>query len=314
MTPVSGADAFSVGPAAPEYQGHRLDAWLSRQHPALSRVRWQDLIKSGHVTIRGESKKPNYSVQAGDLVDVIVPPVSDPELVAQDIAIDILHEDADLIVINKPPGLVVHPAPGHSSGTLVNALLHHCHDLAGVGGEKRPGIVHRLDRDTSGVLVAAKNDAAMLGLAAQFKDRSTRKEYVAVVWGKPSPATGTIRTTIGRDPVNRQKMSTRSTRGRSAVSHYRILEWLGLVSFVGIAIETGRTHQIRVHMAHIKNPIVGDEVYGRKHPPELPVPVTRQLLHAWRLTIRHPSNGATMTFEAPWPEDMNRLVKALKPL
>ena len=312
MTSSGGEHHLSVGPATPEYQGHRLDAWLSQQHPAHSRARWQELIKSGHVTIAGQPRKPNYSIQPGDLVDVVIPPAREVDLIAQEIALDILFEDEDLIVINKPPGLVVHPAPGHDSGTLVNALLHHCHDLAGIGGDKRPGIVHRLDRDTSGVLVVAKNDTSMNSLAAQFKERTTRKEYVAVVWGKPSPAAGTIKTTIGRDPVHRQKMSTRSTAGRDAVSHYRLEKWLGPVSLVSIAIETGRTHQIRVHMAHINNPVVGDPVYGRKRPEPLPVPVTRQLLHAHRLTLKHPRKANSMTFEAPVPEDMTRLLDAFQ--
>ncbi|HMP90539.1 MAG TPA: RluA family pseudouridine synthase, partial [Kiritimatiellia bacterium] len=209
MTSQRDAVAFTVGPAPEACRGHRLDAWLSRQHPEISRARWQELIKSAAVSISGKPRKPNYGIQPGDVAHVVIPPTRDSELAAENIPFEILHEDADMIVINKPPGLVVHPAPGHESGTLVNALMHHCGDIAGIGGEKRPGIVHRLDRDTSGVLVVAKNDMAMMSLSSQFKDRTTGKEYLAIVWGKPSPAAGTIKTTIGRDPIHRQKMSTR---------------------------------------------------------------------------------------------------------
>lgn len=309
-SPSSRIDHLAFGPVVPEDVGTRLDAWLARQHPALSRARWQDLIKQGQVTIDGTARKPNHTLTGGEMIHAEMPVAQDTELMPEDIALDVLFEDRDIIVINKPPGLVVHPAPGHASGTLVNALLHHCHDLAGIGGEKRPGIVHRLDRDTSGVLVIAKNDEAMLALTSQFKDRRTRKEYLAVVWGAPVPAEGTIRTTIGRDPVHRQKMSTRSKHGREAVSHYKVLKSGDPVSVVRVLIETGRTHQIRVHLAHIKHPVVGDGVYGRKRPPELPYPVTRQLLHAWKLTLQHPRTGDKMTFEAPVPEDVARATKA----
>jgi 23S rRNA pseudouridine1911/1915/1917 synthase len=307
-----GGTHLRLGPATSDEAKMRLDVWLTHRHPDLSRARWQDLIKAGHVQVGGISRKPTYSITVGDNITAYIPPPEQIELIAEDLGLVILFEDADMIVINKPPGLVVHPAPGHASGTLVNALLHHCQDLAGVGGEKRPGIVHRLDQDTSGVLVAAKNDTAMMNLAAQFKNRSTRKEYIAVVWGTPVPAKGTIRTTIGRDPVNRKKMSTRSTIGREAVSHYDVMQSWEQVSLVKIRIETGRTHQIRVHLAHIKHPVVGDSVYGRKRPPELPALVTRQLLHAWKLSLAHPRTGKPMTLEAPWPDDLNGMIRALE--
>jgi len=310
--PTPGDRIVTIGPATADDSNYRLDSWLTLRHPEFSRARWQELIKSGRVFINRTERKPNYSIQPGDCAEARIPPPENIELTAEDIALDVIFEDTDLIVINKPPGIVVHPAPGHASGTLVNALLHHCDDLEGIGGEIRPGIVHRLDQDTSGVLVAAKNDQAMKSLSDQFKSRTTKKEYVAMVWGIPSPSSGTIRTTIGRDPVHRQKMSTRSKAGRDAVSHYRVVENLGEVSLVKIAIETGRTHQIRVHLNHIKHPVVGDRVYGKKHPPELPVPVIRQLLHAWKLAITHPRTGEAMTFEAPWPDDMKTLIKELK--
>jgi len=308
--PKPGDRLITIGPATKDDSNYRLDSWLTLRHPEFSRARWQELIKSGRVVVNGAERKPNYSVQSGDQAEARIPPPESIELAAENIALDVLYEDSDLIVINKPPGIVVHPAPGHSNGTLVNALLHHCDDLEGIGGEIRPGIVHRLDQDTSGVLVAAKNDLAMQHISDQFKHRSTKKEYVAIVWGVPSPASGTIRTTIGRDPVHRQKMSTRSKSGREAVSHYRVVENLGPISLVKIAIETGRTHQIRVHLNHIRHPVVGDRVYGKKHPPELSVPVGRQLLHAWKLAITHPRTGAAMTFEAPWPDDMTALMAA----
>ncbi|MGA1530125.1 MAG: RluA family pseudouridine synthase [Kiritimatiellia bacterium] len=302
-TPPS-VETLVIGPVPTEEAGQRLDAWLARRHPALSRSRWQQLIKDGRVTIRLVTARASQTVMEGDIVHASLPAAIDTELQPEDIALDVIYEDHCMIVINKPPGLVVHPAPGHAGGTLVNALLHHCPDLEGIGGEKRPGIVHRLDRDTSGVMVMAKNEIAMLALARQFKDRSTRKEYVAVVWGTPVPASGTIKTTIGRDPVHRKKMSTRSKAGRDAVTHYRVLKIHGEVALIALRIETGRTHQIRVHMAHLKHPVVGDEVYGLKRPPVLPVEVSRQLLHAWKLTIAHPLTGEVMTFAAPWPEDL----------
>lgn len=270
-----GERLVTIGPASTEDKGSRFDTWLTYRHPEFSRARWQDLIKAGRVTIGGAAHKSNYSVQPGDRAEARIPPPENISLVAEDIALNVLFEDADMIVINKPPRIVVHPAPGHASGTLVNALLHHCDDLAGVGGEVRPGIVHRLDQDTSGVLVVAKNDTAMMHLSGQFKSRAAKKEYVALIWGLPSPQSGTIKTTIGRDPVHRQKMSTRSTIGRDAVSHYKVMELLGPISLVKIAIETGRTHQIRVHMNHIKHPVVGDTMYGKKHPPELPLSTLR---------------------------------------
>lgn len=304
-------EILELGPATGDEIRMRLDAWLAHRHPELSRARWQELIKDGRVTFNGLVRKASSTLQVGDIAEACIPEPVSTEVVAEDIPLDVLFEDQDLIVINKPPHLVVHPAPGHASGTLVNALLFHCHDLAGIGGELRPGIVHRLDQDTSGVIVAAKNETAMNHLAAQFKDRATKKEYVALVWGVPVHRNGTIETTIGRDPFNRKKMSTRSPQGRDAVSHFEVLKSWTDFSFLRITIETGRTHQIRVHLAHIKHPVIGDTVYGFKRPDALPVPVDRQLLHAWRLTLTHPRTGQSMTFETPWPEDMKAFMAAL---
>jgi len=298
---------LEIGPATEADRESRLDAWLARTHPAISRSRWQELIRQGHVTVNRVAVKPNRPVSSGDLVRAFIPEPENTSLHAESIALDILYEDPDLVVINKPAGLVVHPAPGHESGTLVNALLHHCRDLAGIGGEKRPGIVHRLDKDTSGVLVVAKNEQTMNALSAQFKARSTTKEYAAVVWGTPRPSAATIRMPIGRDPVHRKKMSVRSAHGRDAVSHYKVLKQLGPASLLAVKIDTGRTHQIRVHLAHIRHPVVGDLLYGRKRPESLDMPVSRQMLHAWKLSFVHPASGLRVSFEAPWPDDFKRL-------
>ena len=222
-----------------------------------------------------------------------------------------LYEDADLMVIDKPAGLVVHPAAGHASGTLVNALLHHCPDLPGIGGERRPGIVHRLDKDTSGALVAAKNERAMAGLLRQFKARQVRKEYVALVWGCPDPAEGLIDTLIGRHASDRKRMSARVERGRRAVTRYRVERRLGAWSLLRLVIETGRTHQIRVHLAYIGHPVVGDRQYGRRSESTLPIPASRQMLHAARLAFTHPVTDQIVAVESPLPRDLQALIEAI---
>ena len=289
----------------------RLDAWLATALPELSRARWQDLIRQGSVQVNGTVRKPNHTLHDGDVVAYTVPEAAPVQTVAQDLPLDILYEDADFLVINKQPGLVVHPAPGHEDGTLVNALLHHCTDLRGIGGELRPGIVHRLDRDTSGVLVVAKHEQAMQNLAAQFKDRVVKKEYIALVWGKPEPRTGRIVTLIGRNPGNRKKMSARVRHGREAVSIYEVDRQFEDGALVRVKIETGRTHQIRVHLAHIGHPVMGDQLYGRARPTRRALALDRQMLHARQLTLRHPSTGKVMTFAAPVPGDMQRVVETL---
>jgi 23S rRNA pseudouridine1911/1915/1917 synthase len=293
--------------------GARLDVWLSEQIAALSRSRLQSLIRSGHVLVNGQPRKPHYELREGDAVEVTVPPPEPVELVAQEIPLHVLFEDDDVVVINKPAGLVVHPAAGHASGTLVNALLAHCGgSLAGIGGELRPGIVHRLDKDTTGVLVVAKNDAAMSGLAAQFKGREVRKQYLALVWGRPEPESGTIKTLVGRSPHDRKKMSAKPLRGRPAVTHYETMETFAEVSVLRLRIETGRTHQIRVHAAHIGHPVVGDRQYGRARGKVLPVEPGRQMLHAERLAFTHPRTGLPLEFAAPLPEDFALLLRALR--
>lgn len=293
--------------------GKRLDAWLSKTLPELSRARIQSLIESGHILLNDKHIKPSHKLSIGQVVSVTLPPPVEVELKPEAIPLDVLYEDQDLIVINKPAGLVVHPAAGHASGTLVNALLAHCPDLAGIGGEKRPGIVHRLDRDTTGVMVVAKSDTAMRALVNQFRHRHVTKEYVALVWGHLNPASGRTETLIGRNPNDRKKMSARTDTGRPAVTVYDTLEKFAATSLLRVRIETGRTHQIRVHMAFLGHSIVGDPQYGRPRREALPVPVpSRQMLHSARLLFTHPVTGHPMAFEAPLPADMQALLSTLR--
>ena len=293
-----------------EKSGKRLDAWLAKEQPEHSRARWQALIQEGCVTVNGESVKRNYKLRADDRVEWTIPEPVSTETLPEDIPLDILYEDAHMILINKPAGLVVHPAAGNETGTLVNALLHHCTDLAGIGGELRPGIVHRLDKDTSGVMVVAKTEAALNELARQFRARETEKEYVAIVRGVPSPARGTIKTTIGRHPIHRKKMAADVRNGRLAVSYYDVIESFVGAALLRVRIETGRTHQIRVHMAHIKHPVIGDKLYGRAHAGG--IQADRQMLHAAKLSVAHPDTGERMYFSAPLPDDMEALLSQLR--
>lgn len=290
----------------------RLDRWLAGQDAEVSRARWQELIRSGAVTVNGRACRPNQAVRPGDCIEAVIPPPAPVEVAAEAIPLSVVYEDESLIVIDKPPGMVVHPAPGHAGGTLVNALLHHVRDLKGIGNELRPGIVHRLDRDTSGLLVAAKDERTMVRLARQFKSREVGKEYLALAWGRPRPPQGTVRTTIGRDPRNRKKMSTRSPRGREAVTHYETVETFSTCSLLRVRIETGRTHQIRVHLAHLGHPVVGDAVYGRGGKPRLPVPAERQMLHAAQLRFTHPATGLPLDLASPLPPDFEAVVSALR--
>jgi 23S rRNA pseudouridine1911/1915/1917 synthase len=299
---------------APENEGRRLDAWIAAEVAALSRVRVQAMLKSGAIHFAdGAAMKAQTKAVAGMQIVVEILPPEPVTVEAEDIPLDVLYEDADLIVINKPAGLVVHPAPGHASGTLVNALLFHCADLAGVGGELRPGIVHRLDRDTSGVMIVAKCQSAMDSLGRQFHDRKVEKEYVAILHGIPRPGVGRIETLIGRSRHDRKMMGVQSTHGRNAITSYRLTEAFGEFCFVKVGIETGRTHQIRVHMSHIGNPVVGDAVYGgRYNRRPLPATVDRQMLHAAMLTFDHPTSGERLTFEAPLAPDIVGLLSALR--
>ncbi len=288
--------------------GLRLDKFLADALPALSRATLQRLIRDGDVRVEGRAARPSQRVAGGETVEVNVPPPVPLDVApAPDIPLDIVYQDADLLVLNKPAGLVVHPANGHADDTLVNALLAHVPDLAGIGGVQRPGIVHRLDKDTSGLLLVAKNDVAHQALQAQFKDRRVDKAYLALVEGHISPPRGRIDAPIGRDPRDRKKMAV-ATGGRPAQTEYRVLETLDDTSLVEAKLLTGRTHQIRVHLASIGYPIVGDRLYGRRKARH---GLGRQFLHAWRLAFDLPRSGERVTFLAPLPDDLRALLVQL---
>lgn len=292
----------------PDAVGMRLDRFLADALPDLSRATLQRLIRDGDVRLNGRAAKPSQRVAGGESLEVNIPPPVPLDVApAPDIPLDIVYQDTDLLVLNKPAGLVVHPANGHADDTLVNALLAHVPDLAGIGGVQRPGIVHRLDKDTSGLLLVAKNDAAHHHLQAQFKARSVDKVYLALVEGHVSPPRGLIDAPIGRDPRDRKKMAV-ATSGRPAQTEYRVLETLDDTSLVEANLLTGRTHQIRVHLASIGYPIVGDRLYGRRKSRHT---LSRQFLHAWRLAFDLPSSGERVTFTAPLPEDLQELLAHL---
>lgn len=297
--------ALTVPPAA---TGERLDKYLADALPDLSRAMLQRLIKDGEIRVAGRPAKPSYRVSAGEVVLVTIPPPTPLEATpAPDISLDILYQDADLLVINKPAGLVVHPGHGHPDDTLVNALLAHVPDLAGIGGVQRPGIVHRLDKDTSGLLLVAKHDRAHQALQEQFKSRSVEKIYLALVEGHITPPRGLIDAPMDRDPRNRQKMAV-VTDGRPAQTEYRTLETLPSVTLVEARLLTGRTHQARVHLASIGYPIVGDKVYGRR---KSRIALDRHFLHAWRLGFTLPSSGQRVHFTAPLPPDLETVLVEL---
>jgi len=286
--------------------GQRMDVWLASAYTAVSRTRCQQLIWEGRVLVDGVRIKPNFRLHGDEKVDLAIPDDTEIDVEPEDIPLRVMFEDEHVLVINKPPGLVIHPAPGHADGTLVNALLYHCGDsLKGIGGERRPGIVHRLDKDTSGAMVVAKTAQALTHLHDQFRDRQTRKEYLALVAGVPKPRVGHISTKIGRHPVHRKLMSAEPARGRPAESAYEVLRDYGDSALVLVRIFTGRTHQIRVHMEHIGHPLLGDTLYGRKRTTTFRDQVVpRQLLHAYHLGFAHPVSGEALFFEAPVPEDM----------
>jgi 23S rRNA pseudouridine1911/1915/1917 synthase len=278
--------------------GSRLDQFLAARIGDLSRSRIQALMEEGHVLVNGEPKLRSSKIRGGERIVLTVPPAISSENLPEDIALEILYEDDDLIVINKPAGLVVHPAPGHAGGTLVNALLHHCTALSGIGGVERPGIVHRLDKETSGCLVAAKNDAAHQSLTEQFAGREVRKIYLAIATGSFKKPKGTINVPLGRHPVYRQKMGVLLRGGgREAVTDWIVLSSLPCGTLVQCTLHTGRTHQIRVHLKHLGHPVLGDEVYGRR------AGFSRQMLHAWKLGFSHPRTGNPLDFTAPIPPD-----------
>ncbi len=287
--------------------GQRLDRYLALAVPDLSRSLIQRLIEAGHVTVGTRVPKASYHVEAGDVVTVRVPPPEPIDVRPENIALSIVYEDTDILVVDKPAGMVVHPAHGHHTGTLVNALLAHCPDLAGVGGAIRPGIVHRLDKDTSGLMVVAKNDAAQHALQEQFKQRHVHKSYLALTEGILPTAHGVIDAPIGRDPSHRQRMAVQ-TRGREARTEYRVLEYFPAHSLVSAEPITGRTHQIRIHLAYIGHPVVGDRVYGFR---KQRLPLERQFLHAARLAFELPSTGKPVEFSSALPPDLTALLEYL---
>lgn len=289
----------------------RLDKAILALHPEFTRSRIEGLVKAGFVKVDGVvAAKSGMKVKDGCEIEVFVPPPVPAVPVPEDIPLDIVYEDADIAVVDKPPGMVVHPAPGHFTGTLVNALLAHCPDLAGIGGVARPGIVHRLDQDTSGLIVVAKTQKAMDALAKAFASRTgVKKTYIAVCHGKPRLSAGRIENMIGRHPVDRKRMAIVEKNGKTAVTNW-VVKSVSFaagspLSVIECGIETGRTHQIRVHMASLGTPVAGDATYGKKALDKrlCPVPM-RQMLHAWRLELRHPSTGESMVFTAPIPQDM----------
>lgn len=289
--------------------GKRLDILIADLDSdfQLTRSRIQNLIKSGWVLVDDEPRKAGYRVREKELIRVVLPAPEPSRLIPQDLKFDILFEDKDVIVLSKPPGLVVHPSHGHNKDTLVHGLLHHCADLSGVGGEMRPGIVHRLDKDTSGIMVVAKNDFSHQSLVEQFKGRNVEKNYLAILAGIPRSEKGRIVAPIGRHPVDRKKMSILMEGGREAITNWEVLEYLTHFSFVKLRIETGRTHQIRVHMASINCPVAGDPVYGKRIK-FLPQLFIRLCLHSSSLTFYHPRSGERLTFMAPlWPDMENIL-------
>ena len=294
--------------AATEHAGVRLDAFLSADG-ALTRSQAARLIAEGRVRVNGKPAAKSARLSGGETVTVDVPQLRETALPPQDIPLDVVYEDDDVIVVNKPTGLVVHPAPGHPDGTLVNALLHHCGDsLSGVGGEKRPGIVHRIDRDTSGLIIAAKHDAAHLALSAQLKDHSLSRTYECLVTGNMKQDSGTVDAPIGRSSADRKKMAVVPT-GRRAVTHWEVVARYPGVTHLRCRLETGRTHQIRVHMAYIGHPILGDTVYGAKKP----VPgLTGQCLHATGLRFIHPRTGEPVELHCPLPPEFTAMLQKLQ--
>lgn len=289
--------------------GVRLDKYLTGKLPELSRSYLQKLIADGNVMVNQKQVKANYKVLADDCIEIQIPEPESPDILPEEIPLDILYEDDDILVVNKPKGMVVHPAPGHYSGTLVNAILYHCREnLSGINGILRPGIVHRIDRNTTGSLLICKNDRAHRILAEQLKNHSITRKYHAIVHGNLKEDTGTVNAPIGRHPTDRKKMSTKAANGRRAVTHYKVLKRYGNFTYIECQLETGRTHQIRVHLASIGHPILGDDVYG---PARCPYKLEGQTLHAKVLGIVHPVTGKYIEFDAPLPEYFQSLLENL---
>ena len=292
-------------------EGDRIDRYLSEELEDQSRSYIQKLIKEQYVKVNEKPVKANYRLSLGDRVEINLPEAKEPDIVPEDIPLDVLYEDQDLVMINKPKQMVVHPAPGHYSGTLVNALMYHCgSELSGINGTLRPGIVHRIDMDTTGSLVVCKNDMAHQSLSAQLKEHSIRRIYVAIVHGNLKEDSGTVNALIGRHPTERKKMSPHCKNGREAITHYKVLERFGDYTYIQCELETGRTHQIRVHMASIGHPLLGDQVYG---PKKSPIPdLQGQTLHARTLGIIHPRTGEYLEVNAPLPKYFEELLDRLR--
>jgi len=321
--PANGAIRIQVQPSD---EGKRLDVLVAALLSDCTRTFVAGLIGAEHIRVDGQPKKPGYRVKSGQRISGVIPPPVAVEFKPEPIPIDILYEDDHIIMVNKQAGLVVHPAAGHFGGTLVNGLLYHCPDLGGIGGELRPGIVHRLDKDTSGSLVVAKHAAAHTNLSRQFKSRKIQKQYLALVHGDVKKATGSIKLPIGRHPVDRKRMSTVSPRGRTAETDWSVKEQFKGFTLLEMDLKTGRTHQIRVHCDALHHPIVGDKVYRPRKLEKTIVrdhvqadkilqvlkSVKRQMLHAWRLSFRHPHTGKAVSFESPLPEDMAQLIKRIR--
>jgi 23S rRNA pseudouridine1911/1915/1917 synthase len=307
------SETFTIEQSRPS---ERLDSFLRAHFPAVSRGTIQRLIEQGHIRVNGELVKPTHAPRAGESVSVTWPEPQAAVARPEEMPLQILFEDKDLVVLNKAPGIVVHPAAGNEAGTLVNALLHHCQgELSGIGGVARPGIVHRLDKDTSGCLVVAKNDATHVKLAEQFAEREVEKIYDAVLCGELPRARGNIRAPIARNPNHRQRMAA-VEGGREAWTSYEVAERFPAATLVAAQLHTGRTHQIRVHFTHLGYPLVGDETYGKKQNARLReltgYVAPRQLLHAHKLAFTHPSSGERVTFDAPWPADFAEAVETLR--
>ncbi|GLX68285.1 RluA family pseudouridine synthase [Paenibacillus glycanilyticus] len=295
----------------PEQAGERIDKFVtdSLNEDSISRTQVQEWIKSGAVHVNQNAVKPNYKLSSGDQVAIRIPEPEDAPIVAENIPLDIVYEDSDVIVINKPRGMVVHPAPGHSSGTVVNALMYHCKDLSGINGVLRPGIVHRIDKDTSGLLMAAKNDLAHVSLAQQLKDHTVSRKYIALVHGNLPHDQGTIDAPIGRDQNDRKMFTVTDRNSKHAVTHFSVLERIADdYTIVELQLETGRTHQIRVHLKYIGYPLAGDPMYGRNKT----VALKGQALHAALLGFKHPRTGEFLEFEAPIPADMEHVINSLR--
>lgn len=294
-----------------ERKPERIDRYLIKKGLALARAQIQRLIAEEQILVNGLPTRSSYKAKKGDRIDITIPPPQALTLIPEAIPLDILFEDTHLLVLNKAVGMVVHPAPGHYEGTMVHALLYHCKDLTGIGGRERPGIVHRLDKDTSGVMVIAKTDEAHRKLSAQFKDHSIDRKYLALVCGKVKRA-GQIFLAIGRDRINRKKISPRTAHPREAETHYIIKERFKTATFVELSPKTGRTHQIRVHMNHIGHPLIGDKDYGGKRTSAFPFASQRQMLHAAILGFVHPKTLKPLQFSSPPPPDMTEILNTLR--